>query len=520
MVKPTTVLIANIIVPERYRIDYGDQEFEELKDSLYRYGLIQPVVLNQSGELVAGGRRLRAATELGWTEIAVFYKETMTEDERLELELEENVRRKDTTWQENALQIRKIHFMKSRRSALEGTKWTQERTGVMFGVTQGWVAQVLPVAEILSVDRNSPLWKCDSMNEAYKLLMAQRETEAKTLLAKESLGLGDVLPAAALTQPINQGKSSVVSNELLAALGSMDLSTLAAPQTPAIDVTSLLATNGNEAPTPEVKVLDTTKPKEKLVIDLGKYIWHGNSLDILKAAPEECVDHILTDPPYAIDMDNLQQENHGMNIEMTRAEHQVDENISYLEALIPLCFKVLRDKGFCVIFCDAMHWRWLLDLAVKAGFRAQRWPYVWCKTMGQNGAPGYNATKCTEFALMLRKGNATLCEHMNQNWNLFGKGPEDQMFGHPFAKPLELWAKFVNSISRQGQVLLDMNVGCGSMVGACIKTGRAWRAVETNAAHVGELMTNVSKLYRDHFPQHEIEFTYNKYKPLTDTLIG
>ncbi|MEM7262361.1 MAG: ParB N-terminal domain-containing protein [Planctomycetota bacterium] len=42
-----------------------------LKKSIENVGLIHPVTINESGELLAGARRLQAATELGWEEIPV-----------------------------------------------------------------------------------------------------------------------------------------------------------------------------------------------------------------------------------------------------------------------------------------------------------------------------------------------------------------------------------------------------------------------------------------------------------------
>lgn len=47
--------------------------------------------------LVAGERRLRACTSLGWVEIPTRPYTELSEDERREIELEENVRRKDLT---------------------------------------------------------------------------------------------------------------------------------------------------------------------------------------------------------------------------------------------------------------------------------------------------------------------------------------------------------------------------------------------------------------------------------------
>lgn len=87
--------IASIVVGERRREDMGD--IDALARSLEQYGLIQPIVIDDAGMLVAGGRRLAAAQSLGWTHIDCRPFGTLSEVERQEIELEENLQRKDLT---------------------------------------------------------------------------------------------------------------------------------------------------------------------------------------------------------------------------------------------------------------------------------------------------------------------------------------------------------------------------------------------------------------------------------------
>ncbi|MBQ1198294.1 MAG: ParB N-terminal domain-containing protein, partial [Spirochaetaceae bacterium] len=52
------VLIKDIKIKKRVRKDLGDLEL--LKDSIKRYGLMNPITINSQYELVAGHRRLEA----------------------------------------------------------------------------------------------------------------------------------------------------------------------------------------------------------------------------------------------------------------------------------------------------------------------------------------------------------------------------------------------------------------------------------------------------------------------------
>ena len=85
--------------PYQPRREFNAEELSELEASLRTAGLLQPITVRPAPtgggyELIAGERRLRAATNLGWTEIAAAVKDV---DDRtlLTLALVENLQRAD-----------------------------------------------------------------------------------------------------------------------------------------------------------------------------------------------------------------------------------------------------------------------------------------------------------------------------------------------------------------------------------------------------------------------------------------
>jgi DNA modification methylase len=109
-VEKNFVQVSTITDAERIRADLGD--IDSLATSIKRYGLIQPIVLGHLGDevtLIAGGRRLAALRRLSVTLLQhgvhfVWRDEVdASEDKRLRfksMEIEENVKRKDLSWQE------------------------------------------------------------------------------------------------------------------------------------------------------------------------------------------------------------------------------------------------------------------------------------------------------------------------------------------------------------------------------------------------------------------------------------
>jgi ParB family chromosome partitioning protein len=105
------VPVKDIIVKKRIRKDMGD--IEGLAESLKRFGQITPIVISKKNTLIAGGRRLEAAKYLGWRTINAIISETSDELARLELEVEENVQRRDFTMEEVAEATRKIYRLQN-----------------------------------------------------------------------------------------------------------------------------------------------------------------------------------------------------------------------------------------------------------------------------------------------------------------------------------------------------------------------------------------------------------------------
>jgi ParB family chromosome partitioning protein len=105
------VPIDDIIVKKRIRSDMGD--IESLSESFKRHGQISPIVITKKNILIAGGRRLEAAKRLGWRTINAVISESSTELARLELEVEENIQRRDFNSDELAEATKKLYRLQN-----------------------------------------------------------------------------------------------------------------------------------------------------------------------------------------------------------------------------------------------------------------------------------------------------------------------------------------------------------------------------------------------------------------------
>jgi ParB/RepB/Spo0J family partition protein len=126
---------------ERQRRDLGD--LTELKASIQRRGLINPIVVHEDTfELVAGERRLSAIRELGHSHIQCQSFEGLTPIELEQVELDENIHRLELPWRDKVNAIARYHRLCQQT---EGTTWTSMQTADRLGLDGSTVRDHLRV---------------------------------------------------------------------------------------------------------------------------------------------------------------------------------------------------------------------------------------------------------------------------------------------------------------------------------------------------------------------------------------
>ena len=147
------VKISEIIWGERARKDYGDADsLLGLAQSISKNGLLHPIVIDDSHTLRAGGRRLTAMLQLGWTECPVTMLSDLSPLQKLEVELEENLHRKNFEYAEQVALTARIHDIKLALATEEGKDWTLADTAKALGVETNTVQQDIALAKEIQND--------------------------------------------------------------------------------------------------------------------------------------------------------------------------------------------------------------------------------------------------------------------------------------------------------------------------------------------------------------------------------
>ncbi len=102
-----------LLNPRQPRRTFSEESIKSLAESIKQYGVLQPLVVIKSGdntyELIAGERRLRASRMAGLTEVPAILKENDYDDQkRLEVALIENIQREDLNDIDEAMSYKEL----------------------------------------------------------------------------------------------------------------------------------------------------------------------------------------------------------------------------------------------------------------------------------------------------------------------------------------------------------------------------------------------------------------------------
>lgn len=441
---------------ERLRKDMGDLDslISSIRDNASSLvdtkGLMHPIVLDADNNLIAGGRRLAAFTTLSksdkvFEEIPYTRVESLSPAKRRMLEVEENIRRHPMSWQENIVGIADFHRLSQLESFREGDKWSQSATAEIFNLSQAAISNTLELARVLKREPDSPIAKADNVTQAIQLLAKRKLDEA----SQEQL------------RRIELRRQSASTNLVLA-----------------------------KAEVP-IEVIDASRihlPNQKPVTNLltndqiASFYFHGSCLELIpEIAKTQVINHIICDPPFGIDMDNLSAAEG--KIDRVSDTHQVKDNIQLIEAFLDVGYRHIAEDGFLCMWYDLDHHEKIRDWAVKIGWRVTRWPLVWCKSSNcSNNQAQYNVTKATEVCYFLRRSEKSIIKQkQSKNW-IIADAVRDPT--HPFVKPPEVWNYLIDTVSVEGNTILDGFAGQGSSLVQFFKRNRVPIGCEIDQTHI------------------------------------
>lgn len=163
----------------RRKLDVAD-----LLPSIQARGVMNPIIIDKEFNLIAGERRLTASRQLKLPDIPARFIEDISPVERQIIELEENLKRSDLTWDEQAKAITRIHSLYFEIDP----SWNQDKTAQALGLTKGWISTYLNVGKAIS-EGNKKIEKATTVRQAYNVLSREASRKEADFLADLTEGI-------------------------------------------------------------------------------------------------------------------------------------------------------------------------------------------------------------------------------------------------------------------------------------------------------------------------------------------
>lgn len=463
MTTPHTYLPLSVLTipPERQRKEFESSSLLELASSIKQYGLFHAVQVRQDGHtLVTGERRIRAIREhiapLGGIFmyageevppgcVPVIMVNTDSSLALEEIELDENLRRKDLSWKEMAETTARLHKLRT--------------------------AQRVVVAEAETTLGLTP-------NPVQTIAMTAQEVRGSSVGGYQETTRQEIIVAQHMDKP--EVANAPTLKDAFKALKRLEET----------DRNRTLATLVGET-------YSTDQHK----------VFHANCLDWM-ALPENQgqFDVILTDPPYGMGAQDFGDaagklatiEHHYddsyeswiklMEGQMVGSD---EENAVFKPGWCELSYAITKPQAHAYVFCDIANFHELKRLMEAAGWYVFRTPLTnYKRNSGRVPLPDQGPRRQSEWCLYAIKGK----KQVTAIYSDVIVTDSDEQLGHGAQKPVALYEDLLKRSVRPGDKVVDMFAGTGTILPAAHAFKCYAVAVEQNLASYGKCLERLQAL--------------------------
>lgn len=448
-----TVLASEITIDREGRQRREIDDIDALASSIKRNGLINPIVITRDNKLVAGERRLTAwkeLAELGMVPatIPVHYTDELSPIELQILELEENVKRKDMSWQD----LVKASYNFHRICMEELEDWSVDKSAEALSVKRKQMYNYIRLGKEIE-SGNKHIEKAETLRTAINVVSRKSQREAEASLEK----LNDMLldPTVEVT----------VSED-----GELEF-----VEKPEID--------DGEEELLEIEEVMATKPiqKEDPFKEIDHVI-HGNCIAWMESYTGPKFTFIHCDFPYGIDHDKSGK---GYTWAWDKYDDSPEIYWGLTKALIGNLDKIASQSCHIMFWFPMKYYTGTINLFEKAGLKVDPYPLIWYKT-DRAMNPDYRRlpSRAYEAALFITRGDPFIAKSVN---NCFSSPVPKK--SHPSEKPLPVLEHFFQLTVDEYTRILDPTCGSGNAISAGLRLG-AERAL---GIELGEGFANAAR---------------------------
>lgn len=160
--------------------DDNSLKLKELTDSIRLKGVLQAITITPDNKILSGRRRYRAAKALNLAEIPCLVRPISDNLDSLEVELFENIHRKNLEWHEEVRLQKEIHLLMRDK---HGEDWTEVKTAKLINKSPSHLNENLQIADIM--EKAPTLKSAKDRNTALRMIKGAKKTVIRNEAVEE-----------------------------------------------------------------------------------------------------------------------------------------------------------------------------------------------------------------------------------------------------------------------------------------------------------------------------------------------
>ncbi|MFA5132922.1 MAG: DNA methyltransferase [Candidatus Paceibacterota bacterium] len=416
-----TINLSDITIPPtRQRTDKDDKYIDQLSESIRMIGQINPIILDETNTLIAGWCRIKAFELLGRTEIYARRWEDLDQYEKELIEFEENVRRKNLSYNEQLLAELALHerfqqYHGVQKSPFYGhvskgrPKWRVEDMANFMGFSIGKMSERLKLAQ--EIRRNPEMGDFKTESQARHAMERKQAQAIRTVLAAVK---------------VSEQKETTPSNE----------------------------------PKP---LFETYHHGDITLINADAKL-------VIPTLPDDSISCLITDPPWNVLFDESFGTDTKIGLELT---HET----------LRLLYPKLQSGSLCVMYCATRHLITgkIYELVQSCGYAIYPTIHIWYKPHSAGSSIPYRELKNDyEPALLFSKGLGR--DFHSPMWAVISGLVEGKRY-HTAQKCTDVLKQLIQNFTVENELVIDPFMGSGQTMLACRALKRRGLGIEKEPDH-------------------------------------
>ena len=213
-------------------------------------------------------------------------------------------------------------------------------------------------------------------------------------------------------------------------------------------------------------------------------IYNQDCLVGMKDIPDECVDLIVTDPPYRVTSRGSGGTMSGYwTGEKAKKGYVFAHNDIDVSEYIGEFYRLLKDRSHCYIMCNNSNLPHFFDVISKSKFNFVKL-LVWDKCTKICGR--YYMGQVEHIFLLRKGGDKPINDCGTSDLLTFPNKKDKNVIGdniHDSQKPIGLFKTMIENSSSENDVILDPFMGSGTCALACIESNRNYIGYELDKGY-------------------------------------